>query len=300
MAMRFLHGSVGGMLVGVAFGVFARTRTPDRVFGMLLVVQYGLGGLGIMLLPRLVPVYGHGVLFGALITFSAVTLLMLPFLDAYPRGRIERVVECRPRAQGTAHGGRCPCSCSRPATWASPRTCWASRAHSGLDANFASTALGLATWIGIAGSALVVAFGTRFGRSRPLAISAAVHGPRHARLPLERVGRRLPRRQLHHRRSPGRSRSAYLLGMCAAFDHTGRAAALGGFLSKMGLALGPVRRRVAARRRRLRDADQGLGGRARRERARDAAARARSRRYCHAGDRRGRGVPTSVCGLRSP
>jgi hypothetical protein len=44
MAMRFLHGTVGGMLVGVAYSVFARTRTPDRVFGMLLVVQYGLGG----------------------------------------------------------------------------------------------------------------------------------------------------------------------------------------------------------------------------------------------------------------
>ncbi len=71
MAMRFLHGTVGGMLVGVAYSVFARTRTPDRVFGMLLVVQYGLGGLGIMVLPRLVPLYGHGVLFGALIAFSS-------------------------------------------------------------------------------------------------------------------------------------------------------------------------------------------------------------------------------------
>ena len=84
--------------------VFARTRTPDRVFGMLLVVQYGLGGLGIMLLPRLVPVYGHGVLFGALIAFSFVTLLMLPFLDAYPRGPHRAAGGERRHPQGTARG----------------------------------------------------------------------------------------------------------------------------------------------------------------------------------------------------
>jgi hypothetical protein len=32
----------------------------------------------------------------------------------------------------------------------------------------------------------------------------------------------------------------YLLGLCAAFDNTGRMAALGGFASKMGLASGPL------------------------------------------------------------
>lgn len=33
---------------------------------------------------------------------------------------------------------------------------------------------------------------------------------------------------------------AYLLGLCAAFDTTGRSAALAGFCSKMGLASGPA------------------------------------------------------------
>jgi hypothetical protein len=32
----------------------------------------------------------------------------------------------------------------------------------------------------------------------------------------------------------------YLLGLAAAFDHTGQVAALGGFASKMGLASGPL------------------------------------------------------------
>src|SRR5258708_30115377 len=51
---------------------------------MLLVVQYGLGGLGVMWLPTLVPLFGAGVLFLALTAFSAVALAMLPFIPAYP------------------------------------------------------------------------------------------------------------------------------------------------------------------------------------------------------------------------
>ncbi len=56
VAMRFCHGVIGGLLIGIGFAVIARTRVPDRTFGMLLVVQYGLGGLGVLLLPRLVPI----------------------------------------------------------------------------------------------------------------------------------------------------------------------------------------------------------------------------------------------------
>src|SRR3546814_19218572 len=62
-AMRALHGVVGGMAVGISYAVMARTGSPDRAFGMLLLVQFGLGGLGVMFLPTLVPDYGAGILF---------------------------------------------------------------------------------------------------------------------------------------------------------------------------------------------------------------------------------------------
>jgi Na+/melibiose symporter-like transporter len=110
--------------------------------------------------------------------------------------------------------------------------------RSGLDAGFASMALGLATWIGIAGSALVVAFGTRYGRTWPLAISAAIT---------------ILGTLAFHWSASGTVYLAancvtaitwsfaisYLFGLCAAFDPSGRSAALAGFLSKMGLASGP-------------------------------------------------------------
>ena len=46
MAVRFGHGFIGGMLVGLGFSLIARTHQPDRTFGVLLFVQFGLGGLG--------------------------------------------------------------------------------------------------------------------------------------------------------------------------------------------------------------------------------------------------------------
>jgi predicted MFS family arabinose efflux permease len=238
MAMRFLHGSVGGLLVGVAYSVFARTRTPDRVFGMLLVIQYGLGGLGIMLLPRLVPLYGHAVLFIALIAFSFVTFLMLPFLDSYPRGRILRPVAADGIRWGLLAATVASVFLFQAGNMALAVYLIPLARHFGLGTEYASTALGLATWVGIAGCAAVVVFGTRFGRTWPLAVGAVLT-----------VAGSLA---FHWSASPTVYLLAncvtsitwsfvisYLLGMCAEFDQTGRTAALGGFLSKLGLASGP-------------------------------------------------------------
>jgi hypothetical protein len=238
MAMRFLHGTVGGLLVGVAYSVFARTRTPDRVFGMLLVVQYGLGGLGIMVLPRLVPLYGHGVLFGALIAFSLVTLLMLPFLHDYPRGRIVRAVPGGGIRYGLLAAAVGSVFLFQAGNMGLAAYMLELARHFGIDAGFASTALGAATWVGIAGAGLVVVFGTRFGRTWPLMVSAVITilgtlafhwgGSQAVYLAANCVTA-----------ITWSFAIAYLLGLCAAFDPSGRTAALGGFLSKMGLASGP-------------------------------------------------------------
>jgi predicted MFS family arabinose efflux permease len=60
LVARFLHGFMGGMLVGIAFSIIARTREADRTFGYLLMVQVGLGGIGLMLLPPLVRCWVRG------------------------------------------------------------------------------------------------------------------------------------------------------------------------------------------------------------------------------------------------
>jgi DHA1 family inner membrane transport protein len=240
--VRFLHGTVGGFLVGTAFSVIARTRVPDRTFGMLLVVQFGLGGVGVMFLPGLVPVYGTSVLFLTLAAFSLVTLLMVPFLAEYPR---KEIVSSSPQD-------------------AAPRVLWGlltlalfgvflfqagnmalaaymielGRAY-GLKLGFVSNWLGIAGWCGALGSLSVVFLETRLGRVMPLLIAfvltvignAAFH---YSASPLVFVVANIGTGMTWAFIIP------YLLGMCAAFDASGQTAAMGGFFSKMGLATGPL------------------------------------------------------------
>jgi predicted MFS family arabinose efflux permease len=252
LAIRALHGTVGGCLVGFSFSVIARTAQPERTFGVLLVVQGGLGGLGVMVLPRLVPVFGTAALFAALAGFSLITLAMLPFLAPYPR----------PAAiTSGAAGAAAAAAASRAAARVPAGMLILAMAllsvflfqfsnmllfsyiiglarHYALDPLHSEIVVGVSTWVGMLGSVLVVVFGTRYGRARMLT----------AALLLTALGMYV----LHGSANPVIYALAnagtgitwafvipHLLGMCARCDTSGRAAALGGFASKMGLASGP-------------------------------------------------------------
>ncbi|GAB3292312.1 MFS transporter [Parahaliea aestuarii] len=245
IALRFLHGCIGGVLVGVGFAVISRTTEADRTFGYLLTVQFGLGGLGLLYLPGLVPDFGVSVLFMALIAFSVVTLLMVPFLDDYP------VKPAAPIAAATdtphsAGGRRGLLVLALLATFLFQAANMALYAyiiglgkHFGLTPAYISSTLGVAAWIAIAGSVAVILLSTRYGRLLPVAIAIV----------LTVAGTWI----LHYSDAPWMYWLAnvgvgitwafvisYLLGMCSAFDSSGQTAALGGFASKMGLASGPM------------------------------------------------------------
>ena len=240
IATRFVHGTIGGMLVGTGFSVIARTRVPDRTFGMLLVVQFGFGGLGVMIIPRLIPLYGTPVLFITLILFSLVTLAMIPLLADYPPKPVDPTVQAGSGIKWVPltiallsvllfQGGNMALAAYMIEL---------GRAY-GLQTDFISTMLGIAAWIGALGSLLVVFMGTRFGRFWPLAIgllltivgNAAFHFSASAFIyAAANIGTAVTWAFV----------IPYLLGMCAAFDPSGQTAAMGGFVSKMGLASGPL------------------------------------------------------------
>ena len=239
-ALRFFHGFIGGMLVGTGFAVIARTNEPDRTFGMLLGVQYGLGGLGIMVIPPLVPEYGTPILFITLIGFSAVTALMLPFIDDYP---IDTTTTNSVEHQTSAIKLQ-PLGLTLLALFLFQAANMAVFAYIiglgksfGLDPAFITPVLGAASWVGVLGALLVVVLSTRYGRFSPvltgmmftLAATWLLHfsGSQQAIIANCAVG------------ITWAFIIAYLLGMSAEFDKAGRMAALGGFASKMGLASGP-------------------------------------------------------------
>ena len=242
IAIRFAHGCIGGALVGTGFSVIARTLHPDRTFGVLLFVQFGLGGLGNLFIPRLVPVFGTNVLFFSLIAFSVVTLLMVPFLDRYEVTKAQQKVHDTPKAALPL----VPIALVLASLFlfqASNNGLFAFIIGlgkvSGLGLNFITMSLAAGAWIGLFGAGLVIIFHTRYGRTVPLAVA--------------RLMTMAATWALHYSESGTVYLLAncvigvtwafvmsYLLGLVAAFDQTGQMAALGGFASKMGLATGPM------------------------------------------------------------
>ena len=57
---------------------------------MLMVVQYSFGSIGIFTVPRLVDAFGYSAVFFVLITFSIMTLLILPLIPE-PKEKEETV-----------------------------------------------------------------------------------------------------------------------------------------------------------------------------------------------------------------
>ena len=242
MGARFLHGFIGGMLVGMSYSIFARTESPDRTFGVLLLVQVFAGGLGVMSLPLLVPRFGTNVLFAALILFSLATLVMVQFLPDYP------VKSPLPRVPGAA-----PDRLQlRPLLLALFSVFFFQAAnmglfafiiglgkHHGLEIAFVSETLGVANWIATLGAVLVIVVSTRFGIFKPIL----------GGMLLTLVGTYIFNysdvKWIWIAANIGTGITwnfviAHLLGMCARFDQTGQTAVWAGFASKMGLASGPM------------------------------------------------------------
>jgi predicted MFS family arabinose efflux permease len=242
LIVRFLHGFIGGMLVGTGFSLIARTTQPDRTFGMLLFVQFGFGGLGIMFIPALVPDFGTQVLFYSLVAFSAATFMMLPFLPEYK-------VEEKKAEDKSASGNRVQ---MHPLLLTLATIFLFQAANMGLFAfiialgeyytlemGFISTTLGIANWLGLAGAGLVIVIGSRFGYLKSVLAgigftAMAIWALLYSNVPWIWIASNCV---------IGITWGftiSYLLGLASRFDATGQMAAMGGFASKMGLASGPV------------------------------------------------------------
>ncbi len=242
VAVRALHGLVGGTAVGVTYSVMARLRSPDRAFGMLLVVQQGLGGLGLMFLPRLVPIYGARVLFVAL---AALTAIALVGMSALPRiadaPRCEQAVPTTPsgRLKATAVIALLALFLFQAGNMALAAFIIGLGENFFLPREFISQAIGWSTWIGAIGAVLVIALGTRLGRLGPLLAAALVTllgttaffwSSSHVVFFAANVVTGITWAFV----------VPYLFGMLSRLHVSGSLATLGGFASKLGLASGPL------------------------------------------------------------
>lgn len=242
--VRALHGVVGGLAVGVTYSVIARTRSPDRAFGMLLLVQFGLGGLGVMFLPTLVPQFGTRVLFLSLAAVSVCALAILALLPKLHSGTTP--MQGGGGVATTGAGAWHPAWIVLLALFLFQAGNMALSAfiirlggHFLLDRAFIGQALGWATWIGALGAVLVIVMGTKYGRVRPLLLSTVLT------LAGTAAFWRSDLAWVFFAANVGTAITwsfvvPYLFGMLSRLDASGRMATAGGFASKLGLASGPL------------------------------------------------------------
>lgn len=240
MVFRTLHGVIGGLLVGIGFSVIARTQEPDKTFGYLLFIQWGLGGLGIMFLPQMVPVFGISALFVSLVAFSLVTLCMLPFIPDYP---LEHLSSSAQNTQTTQRKNSYFNFVGIFLFQAANMGLFAYMIDlgtaDGLSLEFISPALAFASWIALAGAFLVMFMGTRFGRIKPLLFGIIFTALCSWLLHFSHIATVY----LITNVAIGISWAfvlPYLFGICSELDKAGQMAAMGGLASKLGLATGPM------------------------------------------------------------
>ncbi len=246
IGLRFVHGIVGGISVGTGLAVMARTAIPDRAFGMLLTVQYGAGGLGIMLLPGLAHRFGPKVLFLALAGFTLITMAMLPFLAEYPPRATKNSAETDAADRAAASVRRWPLLKTLVAVFLFQAANMGLSAfiiplarHYGLADTFISTTIGVANWIGALGSIAVIWLAGRYSRALPIVIVMLLSIAGTAafivsNLQLVFIAANVVTAIAWSFLIP------YFFGMCAEFDPAGQTATVAGFFSKMGLASGPA------------------------------------------------------------
>ncbi|MCX2781034.1 MFS transporter [Microbulbifer thermotolerans] len=240
--LRLVHGMLGGALVGLGFAVIARSGIAGRTYSMVLLVQYIGGALGLRFLPELVALYGTYVPFFALITFSLVTLAMLPFLADYPLPSIEE----QKKAVFNAKVALAPMLITLVALFCFQLSNMALFAFIfdlgksfGLPLTFISQTLFWANLVAIGGAALAAYTGQRFALAPPLAIALLVTLVGLAMFIFSDLKPVFVAANI----ITGITWAfcvPYFLTMASRFDAAGQMGAFGGFASKTGLACGPL------------------------------------------------------------
>ncbi|WP_346837873.1 MFS transporter [Microbulbifer sp. SAOS-129_SWC] len=243
--LRLGHGLLGGALVGLGFAAIARSGVAGRAYSMVLLVQYTGGALGLGLLPGLVEQYGTYVPFYALITFSAITLCMLPFLSDYPLPA-QRPGDDSAQTAPAQKVAMAPILitlaalfCFQFANMALFAFIFDLGKSFGLPLAFISHTLFWANLIAIGGAALAAYTGQRYALAMPLGIALLITL---AGLAMFAFSGSRPVFIIANI-ATGMTWAfcvPYLLTIASRFDSAGQMGAFGGFASKMGLACGPL------------------------------------------------------------
>ncbi len=239
IVIRFIHGVIGGVSVGLGLSVIARSRAPDKVFGMLLVIQYSFGSLGIFFVPRLVEGYGHNAVFAILSLFTLMTLFLLPFIPDVTSENAPEKSSFKLCINKPLMLGLTALFLFQAANMGIADYVFELGKEKGLSISETSNILTVANIISISGGGLVYLIGLRYGRRIPLIIGFGIS----ILFSFILIFSEYTKLYFLANAMTGIAWGfviPYLLGLCSSFEKSGQNAAAAGFVSKMGLATGPL------------------------------------------------------------
>jgi predicted MFS family arabinose efflux permease len=239
--LRFVHGLLGGLLIGVSLGVIARMVNPERTISIFIMLQLLLGGLLTILLTPMLVSQGPGIVWLSLIGLSLLALVLLPFLDDYPLPKQDG----RASEQGAGRAAWRYVLLAMLALFlfqSGEMAAFAYVIEIGLEHGFALDFIGSAVaaslWIGGPAALVVTWWSTRSGRLLPLSLSL---GMLVASVSLLLV----PAPSVYAMANIGFGvffsiSFPYLMGVASELDNRGQMGAVAAFAGNLGLASGPV------------------------------------------------------------
>lgn len=246
-ALRSLHGLACGGLLACCGAALSRQARAERIVGASLAVQLVLASAGAQLLPAVIRRHGTGVVF---IVMCAVELLTLALVlrafrfSAAPAPQRDAAPAARPPMPTQARLLR---GASMFALFLFQFSRFMVVGYGfqigdffALSSAFVGLAIGAGNWLSGAGAVIATLLPRSLGRRRPLLLAGA--GNLLAAIALIRFGAHPAVFALATGASALLTFVAlpYHYGVCFAIDEDGALGTWTGFISKLGLALGPA------------------------------------------------------------
>lgn len=245
--LRGLHGLACGALLASCGAALAHQRRPERIMGASLAIQLALASVGAQFFPAIIRDVGLGVVFIVMSGVELATLgLVLISLAHFPRATAPPD-GARAAPSGLGPQARVLCAASMLALFLFQFSRFMVVGYGfqigdyfALQRPFVGAAIGVSNWLAGAGALIATALPRRLGRRWPL-LCAAVGNLiaawaiiRHGATPMVFAGATGASALLTFIALP------YHYGVCFAIDARGVLGTWTGFISKLGLALGPA------------------------------------------------------------
>ncbi len=172
LAARLLAGAGAGTVYAVALSTLTRAPHADRAFGLMVAAQIAFQVIALLVLSRLVAVWGTDAIFLALAGIASLAWLGITQLPGLPGGTPDRGA-LKPRTRGAwfGLGGVALFSLNIGAMWAYVELIGAG---AGLTAPFIATALAASLALSVFGALAAAWLGDQHSRRAPFILAVMV------------------------------------------------------------------------------------------------------------------------------